>query len=266
MQSFMRPDGRWLALCLLVACGGHLEPIDPPSPPAPIARGGHVDCRGGDDPIFLLGPSFPPNPPRLFRFSPRTLSLETVGAIPCDGGGRAWSMAVDRNGVAYVELADVMGRSKGIARVRTSDATCIDRSYEDREHALGMAFLGDRLFALDERSLHAVDPITFDSTIVGSTGALGFAELTATGDDRLFAFAHATAQLAEIDARTGSVVRTIALGHTDEGGTFAVAAWGGDFYLFSGRTVGRWEPARGAYVHVTELPTAVIGAGAIACP
>jgi hypothetical protein len=113
------------------------------------------------------------------------------------------------------------------------------------------------------------------------------AELTGTGDGRLFAFyaQGASSAIAQLDPSTGRAVGNDNLSalpqklpagvmgmHTSG---WAFAFWGNDFYLFTtdltdltptgGSVVTRFNPADGSQATVTRLPELIVGAGVSTC-
>ncbi len=103
----------------------------------------------------------------------------------------------------------------------------------------------------------------------------GRAELTGTGDGRLFAFGGAApAKLVEYDKATGAPIETVALDGLELTNAWAVAFWGGDFYFFTGSdtTPGVSKVSRYDYdgdlsleVIVDATPTPIVGAGTSTC-
>jgi hypothetical protein len=125
--------------------------------------------------------------------------------------------------------------------------------------------------------LGRIDPTTFQLTKVGDfVPDIARAELTGTGDGRLFAFYTKgitngpPSFIGEIDTTTAAVVAETSLPTVDQGRGWAFAFWGGDFYMFTGPDVGgsdvtRYRPSDGSVNVVATLPTRIVGAGVSTC-
>jgi hypothetical protein len=125
--------------------------------------------------------------------------------------------------------------------------------------------------------LAIIDTTTFDLTNIAyfspAPGAAG-AELTGTGDGRLFAFSPSDTPgasfLAQIDPVTAEIVAKDPLPGVTQGGAWAFGFWGGDFYLFTGAGGGsevhRFDPKSGKDKIVAKLTTdTIVGAGVSTC-
>src|SRR5258706_12721133 len=127
--------------------------------------------------------------------------------------------------------------------------------------------------------LGAIDPTTFKAREVGTFSPPVFSgELTGTGDGRLYTFyskspTHATgpgSAVAEIDKKTAKVVAESLLPTVEQGGGWAFAFWGGDFYLFTSSAgtsseLRRFRPSDGSVQLVATYPAVITGAGVSTC-
>jgi hypothetical protein len=140
--------------------------------------------------------------------------------------------------------------------------------------------LGETLYLASTASpgrLGTLDTTTFAVHEVGAfTADIGEAELTGTGDGRLFAFGAQPdpvgGHFAEIDGTDGYVESDTLLPTPPLPRAWAFAFWGGDFYFFTSidaatTTVGRFHPADGSFdATYASLPAgAVVGAGVSTC-
>lgn len=225
----------------------------------------------------------------LFSFYPPGLTFRSVGTLVCPApaGTTPFSMAVDRRGVAYVLYTD--GR---LYRVSTATAACVATTFRVNQQGFqtfGMGFASEgagpaeRLYVAENnfsgssRGLGAIDTTTLALSFIGPFNpSIPRAELTGTGDGRLFAFwperqGPSGARIAEIDKRTAAVVAqsVVPVGRPND--AFAFAFWGGDFWIFTsegggvGTEVSRHRLADGTTTQPTTHPETVVGAGVSTC-
>jgi hypothetical protein len=225
----------------------------------------------------------------LFSFYPPDLSFKLIGILACPAGDdKPFSMAVDRKGVAYVLFTN--GR---IYRVSTVTAACIETPYAPNQLGFsdfGMGFVSDnggpaeRLYItanpgrpnLDgpSKGLAQVDVTTFTASFIGAySPSITRAELTGTGDGRLYAFwpnqIGAGSNVAEIDKTNAHIVARSSLPIGAATVAFAFAFWGGDFWIFTSpggpSDVNRFRPSDGTTTLMTSHPSAIVGAGVSTC-
>ncbi|MCA9589608.1 MAG: hypothetical protein KC657_30085 [Myxococcales bacterium] len=224
----------------------------------------------------------------LFSFYPPGLTFRSVGPLVCPStpGETPFSMAVDRRGVAYVLYTD--GR---LFRVSTATAACTATTYRVNQlgfETFGMGFASEgagpaeRLYVAENnfgpasRGLGTIDTTSFVLSFVGPfVPPIPRAELTGTGDGRLFAFwpertGPSGSRIAELDKRTGAVVAQSAVPIGRANDAFAFAFWGGDFWIFTsggalGTEVSRYRPSDGTTTTPTTHPQTVVGAGVSTC-
>ena len=185
----------------------------------------------------------------LFSFKPDTGTFTKIGELKCPGGSSPNSMAVDRTGVAWVNFAD-----GNLFKVSTADASCQATTYvPDQEgfHTYGMAFATNGATSVEEtlyvvgidgitagKGLAKVDLTTMKLTKIGDfSGDLQGkgAELTGTGDGRLFGFftTKPDAKLAQINTGTGATTDETTLTGVSTGDAWAFSFWGGDFWFYT---------------------------------
>jgi hypothetical protein len=270
-----------LVASLLTGCGARSE-LD--APPVNYVEPGPLPpyCTGADDTwIYVITEEN-----ELLRFEPPAASFTSVGMIDCPGasGATPFSMAVDYQGTAY-SIFD----SGELFAVSTATASCAATSSPINTSAFtptfGMGFsadtdgLGETLFLAGTTTpgeLGTLDTSTFVARPVGMFSSdIGEAELTGTGDGRLFAFGVVPeldgAHLAELNKTDASVLTDTIVPTPQDPTGWAFAFWGGDFYFFTSdgatSTVGRLHPADGSFdATYATLPGGVItGAGVSTC-
>jgi hypothetical protein len=246
----------------------------------------------------------------MYTFDPDTVALNKLGTITCpgeptpnpeSGEGGVNSMAVDRHAIAWVNFAD--GK---IFKVDTQSPTlkCTDAKYEAEQEdftpQLGMGFATasakskvETLYVSDNggpggagvpgggKGLGSVDLSTMTMSAIGGwQGTVdGYnAELTGTGDGRLFGFFTTTpSSLGEIDKSTGKVKSVTPLDaiNNSEGG-YAFSFWAGDFYFYTAypdpqhpdatTSITHYVPStKKATVVKAQIGYTIVGAGVSTC-
>lgn len=230
-----------------------------------------------------------------------TLSCPTTGGSIQNPPGAVtpFSMAVDRNGVAWVEYT-----SGEIFNVSLTDATCTASGYTPRAGGMdlfGMGFVTDAVMADTEKlfqagggdaaepngKLSVIDPANGNLTPT-QLGTLSESsdfspELTGTNEAKLYGFfpviSSGPSYVQEIDRASGNPVgNQFPLGTTGLGQNirdWAFAQWGGVFYVFVttddgtgvlNSTVRSVDRATGTYTVVLQnLPYNIDGAGVSTC-
>jgi hypothetical protein len=223
----------------------------------------------------------------ILSFDPSAAAFRSIGTLRCPAppGTSPFSMAVDRRGTAYVVFDD-----GGLYRVSTKTGACTATSFTrriDGFNRFGMGFAtdlggpsetlfvassgdpgGDALASIDVKdfSLKPIDPFV---------PSLARAELTGTGDGRLFAFytpsTGGDAHVAQIDKTNAHVLDDVPLPGVQQGRGWAFAFWGGDFWLFTdpksegASTVTRYRPGDHTIKNVAKYKTLIVGAGVSTC-
>jgi len=267
---------------------GDIEDAPPPldvRPPMDVDR---RDCPDADAQlVYTITSTYD-----LQSFNPDTGQFRLIGRISCPAtpGATPFSMAVDRRGIAYVLFTD-----ERLYRVSTATAACIATPYTPRQSNFGLFGMGfatnsagptETLFvagAEQDRTgqgagaggLARITPGTFALTPIGDFfPTIRSAELTGTGDGRLFAFyqkggASVPSYVGEIDPDTAQVIGERRFDSVDQGQGWAFSFWGGDFYMFhapNGTTrVTRWRPSDDSVTQVATTPLTIVGAGVSTC-
>ena len=189
----------------------------------------------------------------LYSFKPDTLSFTKIGAVACPAGGALPnSMAVDRSGTAWVNYTD-----GALYKVSTADASCVATTFAPGQHGFtrfGMAFTSNSPGSSDEtlfvsgitdgamgapmgKGIATINLGTMALTPIGDfSGALTGqgAELTGTGDARLFGFfTTKPATLAEINNKSAATPMPQSLTNVNTGSAWAFSFWGGDFWFYT---------------------------------
>lgn len=218
-------------------------------------------CENVQDGIYVLNSN---SPPAVWFFDPPANTFTEIGVLGCDpgGGGLGWtanSMAIDRAGHAWVNYYDSLGAAGKIFRAPLWDlADCEQMPYQQPPGEwwlLGMGYsVVDAQSSCDDLFVYKSDKYLEYPNFTPGGAALGrytegsgaltvigntpwpVAELTGTGDGRLFGFATVAQNqsiLVEFDKATGGQKEMVDLAGLDITQAFAFAFWGGDVYFFT---------------------------------
>jgi hypothetical protein len=194
------------------------------------------DCSETDDLIYALAR----DDGRLYTFDPSTLRFTSLGVVDCDTSQTPGSMAVSRDGVAYVRYADNVVYELDLATM-----TCAETSYSDRRtgfDSFGMGYATDsadtwrdQLYVANATHLGVLNPTSGNITTLGRMPSQS--ELTGNADGELWAILplESPAKLRQLDLTTGAELATIEMRsfpNPSNIDTFAFATWSGDFYIF----------------------------------
>ena len=215
-------------------------------------------CEGVLDGIYVLDDT---GSGQVWFFDPPANTFTMVGSIGCPApiGWVANSMAIDRQGYAWINYYEQSSRLGRIFRAPLSDLSlCEDTGYVNPGQTwwlLGMGYsVVDAASSCDElyvyrsdryleypdfgpggAELGQFDEASAEIDLVGPTD-YPVGELTGTGDGRLFTFAPVSAELAvlvELDKESGAELEHTNLDGLDITNAFAFAFWGGDVYFFT---------------------------------
>jgi hypothetical protein len=186
----------------------------------------------------------------LYSFAPDKVTFTSIGTLSCPSAvATPNSMAVDRSGTAWVNFSD-----GSLFKVSTADASCSATSFKPGQSGFGrfgMAFATNSATSQDEtlyvvgieglaggKGLAKIDLLTMALTTIGDfSGNLQGqgAELTGTGDGRLFGFFTTSpyATLAQIDKSAGATSAAQPLNGVSTGNAWAFSFWGGDFWFYT---------------------------------
>ena len=255
--------------------------------------GGSLGCSEQAKLIYVLS-----DDNDLYSFNPPAKQFTLIGPLGCNTPMAPNSMAVDRDATAWVNYVegDAFGDTAGVIfRVDTSDASCEPVAaanlpagwYRD-----GMGFATNGANTTDETLyLAGIGSLGGGSGLgkllgssfqgIGSfTGQLSGqnAELTGTGDGRLFGFFTTTpVQVAEIDRTSAAILSQKQLPTVEIPWAWAFSFWGGDFYLYTApdqttnptRTtnVTHYSPGSDTVdtAYMTNIGFRIVGAGVSTC-
>lgn len=202
----------------------------------------------------------------LYSFAPADKKFEKIGPLNCNLTAQQLpiSMAVDRTGVAWVNIAALgTSRTNTLYKVDTTTADCEPTNIESG-YIGGMGFSSDEgskdketLFVFGQSGsasapVRTIDHVDFtkETIVKGPSVTTGAGELTGTGDGHLYGFVLHEPQfdqntgkpqlddllaITELDKTSGAdsgevVLKGVKYPH-DPG--FAFSFWGGDFYIYS---------------------------------
>ncbi len=257
-------------------------------PDAPFVPGdGAVDqrdCRPeARGYIYALGESG-----KMYGFEPDTKTVVPLATPVCPNTiGNPFSMAVDRQGIAYVEYVSgrLVAQTSGLFQVNPRTGACVATPFALTEpgwRTFGMGFTSDvggadeTLWVVKNRTDSALGRIstadfsfTPGPTILAGSSQGG--ELTGSPDGRLFNYGSTSADVwlvSEYDKLSGKVLSEVRLPNIPDNSSSAIARFGGAFYLFNDDTVRRYDPAApGVPVAAmwATFPERVVGAGVSTC-
>jgi len=203
----------------------------------------------------------------LYSFAPADKQFKKLGALDCGTTDQQVpiSMAVDRKGIAWVNIATATaggGRSNSLYKVDVATVKCEPTNIKS-SFIGGMGFSTDEgtkdqetLFVVGQSGSGQNAPRTLDhidfaneKVVTGPTLKTTAGELTGTGDGRLYGFdlqqpmfdqngkplLDNLLSIVQLDKTTGNASNEVVLKGVkyphDPG--FAFSFWGGDFYVYS---------------------------------
>jgi hypothetical protein len=170
-----------------------------------------------------------------------------------------------------------------IYKVDISTAACASTPYVADQVTgfgrFGMGFVSDQPGSAAETlylgGTYGIGKLAFPALTVTQVGTFGIAtgpaEMTGTGDARLFAFfGGSPAIVAEVDKSTSLLLSQAPQSSVNTGSGWAFAFWGGDFWLFTAPSgtsqVDRYQPSINKTSTVsTNLGFTIVGAGVSTC-
>jgi len=293
---------RWpgvVACIAFVACSSQTRaPIDNTADGGPTgSSGGFVtneagvtpqvaQCADANKDVFVIA-----DDRTFYSFHPPTAEFKAKGILNCPtGGAMPTSMAVDRDGIAWVRHSDGL-----VWKVSTTDLTCTPTKYQPQSEAFikfGMGFAteskggsAETLYLSDSNGagLAKLDTKTLGLSFIGPyTGDLAgtTSELTGTGDGKLYGFfVTSPAQIAEISKATGDIIDPKPLTGVYAGTAWAFSFYGGDFFIYTnaagssglpkdngGSDVTKYSPSDGSITVVkSKIGFTIVGAGVSTC-
>jgi hypothetical protein len=261
--------------------------------------------------LSLPDPNDPASQGAIWSFAPDTMQFADVVNLSCalPNDGNTWSpnsMAVDRSVTAWVNYVgtstDPLGNETDaagliykvdIASKKCSAAPSV-KLPDAQWYRLGMGFSSDSAgstsetlyvtgtgsgttnspglgkIAMPGNTLAKIGAFTGDSKLDGQG-----AELTGTGDARLFGFFTTSpdARVGQIDTSTGAILSDDDISGVPPPNAWAFSFWGGAFYLYTSSdgvelsTVTRFDPTTKQVDATYNLtaPMVIVGAGVSTC-
>jgi len=234
------------------------------------------DCVDTSDLVYVLSR----DDASLYLFDPSSLTFSSLGRLACGTSASPGSMAVARDGTAYIRYSD-----ETVYAVDIATGACARTAYSDRVTAFGSFGMGyatdsaetwrDQLYVANSEQLGRLDTNSWSLTTIGRLPSQ--AELTGNAEGQLWAFLplESPAVLAQYDTTSGAQLTSVRLPNFPDAGdidTFAFATWGGDAWLFvrvygmgSSTDVYQVTPDGTMIRVLDDVGFDVVGAGASTC-
>jgi hypothetical protein len=223
----------------------------------------------------------------LYSFAPDKKVFKEIGPLGCNTTMQPNSMAIDRNAVAWVNYMDQRSGVGALYKVSTTDGSCLGlvASLTGAWFQVGMGYsvaepgsTTDTLYVASTNSgmLGSIDAAgsihgigSFGGNLAGQS-----AELTGTGDGRLFGFFTTSPVIvAQVDKASGTAASPQALGAVETPNDWAFSFWGGKFYLYTwapgqeSTNVNEYDPTSGAVdpSYMRDIGFDIVGAGVSTC-
>ena len=211
------------------------EPVEEEPEPQEDDPEPEDDCDHTSDLVYVLER----DADAIHLFDPATLAFTELGTLDCTMWGTPASMAVARDGLAYIRYSD-----DTVYALDLETFACQETSFALHKglDSFGMGYATDdaetwrdALYVADGDTLMRLDTDSWSLQVVGSMPSQS--ELTGNADGELWAMLplESPAALARIDLATGAEAERVNLSGFPSPydiDTFAFATWGGDFYLF----------------------------------
>ncbi|CAF4026135.1 unnamed protein product [Adineta steineri] len=184
----------------------------------------------------------------LFQFHPETFTVTFIAMINCSTTAYPYSMAIQRNGTAWVLFTD-----GSLYTFNVTNVQCQTTTYVAEQEGLilfGMHFATDgsnnneKLYLSSDSSnppfrLATLDIDTLEISIIGYYETISArAELTGTNDGKLFGlFEGAPYVIAEINRTNGEILSKTSqdmIQYTSDSSNFAFTTYSSNFFLFVG--------------------------------
>lgn len=224
----------------------------------------------------------------IYRFAPDQMTFTKITAISCHTSATPNSMAVDRNATAWVNYLDgtlqpvstVDGTCKGAPITLPPAWTQVGMAYVAGNPSMPEALYVAGSYASAGAGLASVDTTTGVLTPIGQYNAsltLTSAELTGTGDGRLFGFfVQSPPLLGGINPANASILSqtTLSTVTLTSASSFAFSFWGGRFYFYTypntnstSTDVAEYDPTTGTLdpSYMTDIGFVIVGAGVSTC-
>lgn len=231
------------------------------------------DCEGTSELIYVLSQ----DDEGIYLFDPETLDFTRQGTLDCDWISSPNSMAVARDGLAYVRYSD-----DSVYEVNLETMACTPTAYDSGSFgSFGMGYASDdadtwrdQLYIANKSQVASLNTTTWTRKVVATLPSQS--ELTGNGQGELWAFLplEQPAQVLRVDLNSGALTERTPLPSFPSPydiDTFAFATWDGDFYLFvreygMGRSTDVYQVHDGSMTPVLrDVGFNVVGAGVSTC-
>lgn len=223
---------------------------------------------------------------RLYAYKPQDDVFEQRGVLRCPSSSSPFSMAVSREGIAYVVF-----QNGQLFRVDTKDASCTKTDFQPNQEpgfqrfGMGFApnpdgkgesmFVAEISFRVSSKGLATIDPKTNQLSYIGRFSVNpGLAlELTPTGAGPLYGYflnyPGRGGTLVKIDTATGDILESTQLNVGTNSSSLAVSWFNGYFFIFTsvpgGTEVNRYDPKQKELKVVGTINQTIVGAGVSTC-
>lgn len=252
------------------------EDTAPPVDTAPVEEPPADDCTDTSDLVYVISR----DDGTLYLFDPPSLQFTALSQPQCNSWETPSSMAVSRDGHAYVRYFD-----NEVFDVNLSTYRCSSTTYSDRRTGFGSFGMGyatnsantwqDQLYIANSDRLAMLDTTTWAVTDLGALPSQS--ELTGNSAGELWAILplEHPAKLVQLDKNNGRTLATINMvgfPNAQDIDTFAFATWGGDFWLFIRESgmgnhtdVYQVDSSGNLSKRITNIGFDVVGAGVSTC-
>lgn len=249
--------------------------------------GAPSDCAAAATFVYVLD-----SDNTLYKFDPKVASkaaFTRIGVVNCGAGTSPNSMAVARDGTAYVDLMSG-STCKGVYKVDINTAECkgatafscgasgfgqfgMGYSTDSASTTAETLFIGDT----NASKMATLDPATGAVSVKGTLPASG-PEFTGNAAGELWAFMPQASppKVAQINKATGAALKTFNLSALKASilvspSAWAFAFWGGDYYIFlqgdldSSTNVWKMTASGAVTKYIPNTGFRVVGAGVSTC-
>ncbi len=228
----------------------------------------------------------------LYKFDPKVASkaaFTRIGVVDCGAGTSPNSMAVARDGTAYVDLM-AGSTCRGVYKIDIKTAECKGATpFSCGTSGFGQFGMGfstnsasttaETLFIGDTNAskMATLDPATGAVGVVGTLPASG-PEFTGNAAGELWAFMPqaSTPRVSQIDKATGAALKTYNLSALKSSilvspSAWAFAFWGGDYYIFlqgdidTSTNVWKMTASGSVSKYIPNTGLRIVGAGVSTC-
>ncbi len=245
------------------------------------------DCAAATKYVYVLDQNN-----TLFKFDPTIKSMAaftSIGTVNCGAGTQPNSMAIARDGTAYVDLMNG-GSCQGVYKVDITNANCKGATpFACGTNGFGQFGMGYSTNAAGSTQetlyignttgadMASLDPATGQVHAIGSL-PVGGPEFTGNANGELWAFMPQgnPPKVAQIDKTTAKAIKSFDLSALSSSiavspSAWAFAFWGGDYYIFlqgdldTSTNVWQMTPTGSVTEYIADTGMTIVGAGVSTC-